>query len=511
MTARFFTGISTAKTIGGSNTTGSVAFTGGITLHDNTTLTSAAGGIVSFAGPIVTGVANSPSSGEAVNATPPAGGFGMGPGLIVNSASGGGTVELTGSSTYSGDTVVDGGTLQYNGSFTGAAQFAWAIHRHANAAVNIADADGATFNQVINIRPGSSGFKTISTTNLSGTTTTFSDEIALDDNATILSTNAGATLALTSVRASPTDTVSGIDIKGFTATFDGAGDTDVSGTIYNSIGNGNIIKQGDGALTLSGTMTYSGLTTVNQGTLAVNGQIANSSGVVVGASAGGSMSQGSVLSMRGGAITGHPLAPAVAGRSITPLAQIDPSSGGVLAGTGSIAAPVSINSGGTIAPGNVGNSIANFTLNGGATFAGGGTYSWEVNALPETGTAGTNWDTLTLSSLNVTATAGSKFTIKVTSLNTLGNAVGVLRGMSGIPGTTHRWHIAIVGSGITIDPAVFSIDTSSFAADGTGSWAIDQTGSDLDLTFSEVPEPACGAVFALALPMIRRNRRKSRR
>src|SRR5206468_6817009 len=66
--SRFFTGVSGGKTIGGSNTSGTVSYTGNLTLHDNTTLSAAAGGLVTFGAPIVTGIAGSPSAGEAVNA-----------------------------------------------------------------------------------------------------------------------------------------------------------------------------------------------------------------------------------------------------------------------------------------------------------------------------------------------------------------------------------------------------------------------------------------------------------
>src|SRR5439155_22351868 len=134
------------------------------------------------------------TGGQSVNATPPTGGFGTGPGLIIT---GGGTVELSGNSSYTGDTVVNAGTLQYNGSFAGASTIRLgASSGSAAAGLNSANSSGARYSQTINVRPGSSGVKTVSATNLSAVTT-LSGHLALDDNGTIFSTNSRAPLHCT--------------------------------------------------------------------------------------------------------------------------------------------------------------------------------------------------------------------------------------------------------------------------------------------------------------------------
>ena len=102
--------------------------------------------------------------------------------------------------------------------------------------------------------------------------------------------------------------------------------TTFSGTIS---GSGGLTKNGSGALTLSGANTFTGLTTVNAGTLVLNGSLA-------------------------GAVTVN--------------------SGGVLSGTGRLGALVS--NGGIIAPGN---SIGTLNVNGNFT-QNGGIYQVEVNA-----------------------------------------------------------------------------------------------------------------------------------
>ncbi|MDO9367586.1 MAG: autotransporter domain-containing protein [Sphingopyxis sp.] len=96
-------------------------------------------------------------------------------------------------------------------------------------------------------------------------------------------------------------------------------------------GNGSLIKDGEGTLNLTGDSTYTGPTTVNGGTLAVNGSIAS------------------------------------------PVTVND---GGTLGGNGEVGS-TTIRDGGRITPGN---SIGQLTVNGDLTFAAGSTYEVEVNA-----------------------------------------------------------------------------------------------------------------------------------
>lgn len=114
--------------------------------------------------------------------------------------------------------------------------------------------------------------------------------------------------------------------------------TNVSGSIRDGGGaggvGGSLIKEGSGTLTLSGTNTYTGLTTVRAGTLNVTG---------------------SLLSVVGVANTA------------------------TLTGTGSIAG-LNLASGGTVAPGTSGASTGTLSVNGNAAFLTGSTYRVDATA-----------------------------------------------------------------------------------------------------------------------------------
>lgn len=96
-------------------------------------------------------------------------------------------------------------------------------------------------------------------------------------------------------------------------------------------GNGSLVKEGDGTLNLTGDSSYTGPTSVNGGTLAVNGSIAS---------------------------------------------PVTVNEGGTLGGNGSVGS-TTVGGGGVIAPGN---SIGQLTVNGDLAFTAGAIYEVEVNA-----------------------------------------------------------------------------------------------------------------------------------
>ena len=119
-----------------------------------------------------------------------------------------------------------------------------------------------------------------------------------------------------------------VDLGGGTRSLTTVVDTTLSGTI----GNGGLTKLGAGRLILTASNTYTGTTTISAGRLSVNGALSDSPVMVLAAAEFG--------------------------------------------GSGSIGGPVSVASGGTLAPGNSIESLATGT----ATFAAGAVFEYEVDS-----------------------------------------------------------------------------------------------------------------------------------
>ena len=112
-------------------------------------------------------------------------------------------------------------------------------------------------------------------------------------------------------------------------------------------------------------------------------------------------------------------------------------------------------------------------------------YDWEVNNFTGT-TAGSDFDQIGLSStLNLSGGSGS-YILNILSLTAL-NAGGNVPNFSEI---NRSWTILSTISGITgFNAANWSINTTNFTNTNTGSWGIAQSGNDLVLSYTAVPEP----------------------
>jgi autotransporter-associated beta strand protein len=161
--------------------------------------------------------------------------------------------------TYAGDTFINNGTLRLavNNALANSGNYLRLGDASGSAGANLNLQGGITLSTPINVRSGSSGTKVIANTASITGTATYAGNLYLDDNATAYA-NSGGSAALTG---------STLDLKNQTLTVDGAGTTTISGVLQNSTGSGKLTKNGSGTLTLSAANTYSGGTTISQGTL----------------------------------------------------------------------------------------------------------------------------------------------------------------------------------------------------------------------------------------------------
>lgn len=178
--------------------------------------------------------------------------------------------------------------------------------------------------------------------------------------------------------------------------------------------------------------------------------------------------------------------------------------GGTLSGSGPFATPITVGPNAVLAPGN---SPGTMTFTSGLTLAGGGTLEFEVQSA--TGVAGTGYDLVSVSSgdLEITATSGNKFTLRLISLNS-GGLAGAVSDFSS--NTAYSWLLFRANStdGINgfdgIDPDAFAINVDDFV-NGLGGGiftlveGMDGSNPALFLNFTPVPEPSTYALMAAGL------------
>ena len=246
-------------------------------------------------------------------------------------------------------------------------------------------------------------------------------------------------------------------------------------------GASNLNKTGAGTLRLSASNTYTGTTSISAGVL----EIAST----------GRINTSSRVTINGGELRYN----ASSGLS-SPITFTQ----GTISGTGAIGTAITAGTNQFISPGNS-PGIQPYTS--GLTFAPGGTYQWEINAL--TGTVGTNWD-----SVNVTGALGlstlstsSKFNLNLITL-TGSNTPGALD--SPYSGGSYVFPIATYTS-LTV-PVGFTTgsnsDLTSLFNISLANWVgtkpnladisvkVNATGTGLNLIV--VPEPATIALAGIA-------------
>jgi fibronectin-binding autotransporter adhesin len=409
-------------------------------------------------------------------------------GLVVDNGTGSGSryLALSGTNTYTGGTTLlsnvymnvysDGalgtGSLTFSG--TNASLRAANNITLANAIVlsNTATVDymnsatGMTLNGEIT---GSGGLlKTNSATLTLGGNNSYSGGTTI----------AGGTLIGT------TASLQGAITNNAAVTFDQSSSGSYTGVMS---GTGSLSKTNSGTVTLTRTNTYSGATTVSQGTLLVgtNGSIASSSLATV---------NGGLLNVNGtsGAVTVN--------------------GGGSLGGTGRVGA-LSLNTGGSLNPGN---SPGLLTANS-ATVLGNSTYNWQISNSGAGTTAGTDWDLLNVTTLldmsAITGTGANKWNLVVTADGAFTGwtdnrsyeyvfaqaaTLSLSAGFSTDVGTDVTSLFNVTTSGITSKP------NASFNPNGdfkvvVGSVSNGNGGTLATLNLMAIPEPSTGSMLGLGL------------
>ena len=272
------------------------------------------------------------------------------------SLSGGGTLVISGSTTYSGATTVNSSTLQIGGSgiTNGFALASPSITMSNNAAVAFNPTAPVSFGGVVSgsgqlIKLGTSNLDISGTSTYSGPTTISAGTVELDGNGNNLPLTTALTIASSGVldMAGVPQTVGSLSgsagavvtnqyteysVPTLTVAMS-AGATSFAGNI---IGRNALALSGSGKLTLGGTNTYYGGTTVSGGTLDIAAPSALSGSGLVTIAAGGRLVLGSGAGIGALLTASSPISSGAVGLSAA--ASVPATLGGSESGSGNMAA-----------------------------------------------------------------------------------------------------------------------------------------------------------------------------
>ena len=315
-----------------------------------------------------------------------------GPGAVTQI--GYGITILAADNSYTGGTTITAGTLQIgNGGTVGSIQGAVTD----NGTLAFGRSDTTVFGGVIS---GTGGITQLSGTTVLTAVNSYTGATAIKSGARLVLGMTGNIAASREVTVDGTFDVSGVATAPKIVSLAGGGTvllgsqsltlTNAAGSFSGVISGSGGVTVASGAETFSGTNSYTGITTINGGSLAVNGSIIGSQGVVV-------------------------------------------NSGGTLAGTGSVGA-VTVNSGGSLVPGVAG--AGTLTVNGPLSLSGGSNFVVTVSSASASRLVASGVTPLA-GTLNIASTDGTYL---------LGQKVAVLTSNGGISGSFAPTQITHTGA-----------------------------------------------------------------
>jgi hypothetical protein len=195
-------------------------------------------------------------------------------------------------------------------------------------------------------------------------------------------------------------------------------------------------------------------------------------------------------------------------------ANVAVTTGGFAKGSGAFNGNVSVGDGGAFSPGN----SPGTTTSASATFAQGGTYLFELsNAAGTSGADFDRWNVTTTLDVTAGTSAADRFVIALASLDAAGNPAPAA-GFD--PNAVGQWLLLHADGGITyahggitsFDPALFTVNTSAFLNPlNGGTFGVTESGNDLLLTFTPVPEPSTAVATFAAVALLAARKHRSRR